>query len=71
MRDFDRSQRDAPNNAWNDYNRGLVFHHQSLTSKAAACFRAALEKTDAALPPAKRDRARGLLKRFGGDTDRG
>ena len=71
MRDFDRSQQAAPNNAWSDYNRGLVFHHQGLTSEAAACFRVALEKTDPALPPAKRDRARGFLKRFGNDPARG
>ncbi len=66
LRDFDRSQQDAPNNAWSDYNRGLVFHHQGLTSEAAACFQQALAKTDPALPPAKRDRARGFLKRFAG-----
>ncbi len=68
MRDFDRSQQDAPHNAWSDYNRGLVFHHLGLTSEAVACFRHALEKTDPALPPSKRDRARGFLKRFDNAT---
>ncbi len=63
--DFERSQRDAPGNAWCEYNRGLVFHRQGRASQAAACFQQALEKTDPPLSPAKRDRARGFLKRFG------
>jgi|GEM_PF-1475523 len=63
--DFERAQQDAPGNAWCDYNRGLVFHRQGLTKQAVACFQKALEKTDPPLSPAKRDRARGFLKRFG------
>ena len=65
MRDFDRSLHDAPDNAWVYYNRGLVFHHLGRTDEAAASFRQALEKTDPALPPQKRDRARGFLKQHG------
>jgi len=65
MRDFDRSLRDAPQNAWVYYNRGLVFHHLGRNAEAAASFRQALEKTDPALPPLKRDRARGFLRRYG------
>lgn len=64
LRDFERSQQDAPDNAWLYYNRGLVFHHLGRHPEAAACFQQALDKTDPALPPKKRDRARGFLKRF-------
>ena len=64
LRDFDRSRRDAPDNAWLDYNRGVVFHHLGRHREAAACFQQALDKTDPALPPKKRERARGFLKRF-------
>ena len=64
LRDFDRSLQDCPDNAWLHYNRGLVFHHLGRHSEAAACFQQALDKTDPALPPKKRERARGFLKRF-------
>lgn len=63
LRDFDRSLQDCPDNAWLYYNRGLVFHHQGRNREAAACFQQALDKTDPALPPKKRERARGFLKR--------
>ena len=46
LRDFDRSQQDAPNNAWSDYNCGLVFHHQGLTSEAAAHLTGATLRVD-------------------------
>jgi len=65
MRDFDRSLRDAPQSAWVYYNRGLVFHHLGRNAEAADSFRQALEKTDPSLPPLKRDRARGFLRRYG------
>ncbi|HPM79921.1 MAG TPA: tetratricopeptide repeat protein [Candidatus Anammoximicrobium sp.] len=64
LRDFDRSLRDAPGNAWLHYNRGVVFHHLGRHREAAACFQQALDKTDPALPPKKRERARGFLRRF-------
>jgi len=69
LRDFDRSLQDCPDNAWLDYNRGLVFHHLGRNREAAACFQQALDKTDPALPPKKRQRARGFLKRFAPRTD--
>ncbi len=64
MRDFERSQQACPDNAWLHYNRGLVFHHSGRTAEAAACFRQALDKKEPALPPHKRERVRGFLKRF-------
>ena len=65
MRDFARSMRDAPDSAWVYYNRGLVFHHLGRKAEAAASFRLALEKKQPSLPPVKRDRVRGFLKRHG------
>jgi len=64
LRDFDRSFRDAPDNAWLHYNRGVVFHHVGRNREAAACFQQALDKTDPTLPPKKRERARTFLTRF-------
>jgi len=65
MRDFDRSLKDAPESAWVYYNLGLVFHHLGRNAEAVARFEHALEKTDPPLPPLKRDRARGFLRRHG------
>jgi tetratricopeptide (TPR) repeat protein len=64
LRDFDRSRGDCPDNAWLYYNRGLMLHHLGRNREAAACFQQALDKSDPALPPHKRDRARGFLKKF-------
>ena len=62
-RDFASSIHESPLNAWVHYNRGLMQHQLGKTEAAVACFRLALELREPPLPPRKRDRAKGYIRR--------
>ena len=61
--DFEASMSLCPDNAWVHYYHGLVHHQRGDAAAAADCFRRALESTKPSLPPRKRERARGYLRR--------
>jgi tetratricopeptide (TPR) repeat protein len=61
--DFEASIALCPDNAWVHYYRGLVHHQRGDAAAAADCFRRALESAKPSLPPRKRERARGYLRR--------
>jgi tetratricopeptide (TPR) repeat protein len=64
VQDFESSIRNCPANAWVHYNHGLMCHQLGKTDEAVVCFQLALELREPALPPRKRDRARGYVRRY-------
>ena len=62
--DFESSIRNCSANAWVHYNHGLMHHQLGKAEKAVVCFQLALEFRGPSLPPRKRDRARGYIRRY-------
>ena len=63
-RDFESSIRNCPANAWVHYNHGLMYHQLGKPDAAAVCFQLALEFREPSLPPRKRGRVRGYIRRY-------
>ena len=63
-KDFEDSIGKCPANAWVHYNHGLTYHQLGNAPAATTCFELALELHEPSLPPRKRDRARGYLRRY-------
>ena len=63
-RDFASSIHNCPANAWVHYNHGLMHHQLGKADAAVVCFQLALELREPSLPPRKRDRARGYIRRY-------
>jgi tetratricopeptide (TPR) repeat protein len=66
---FDESAALKPDNAWLQFNRGLMFMEQKNNASAAECFQRALELKNPALSPRKRLRAQGVLERLSRKDD--
>jgi len=62
--DFEFSIRNCPANAWVHYNHGLMYHQLGKPEAAVVCFQLALDLREPSLPPRKRDRARGYIRRY-------
>ena len=59
-----RSIQERPQNAWAQFNLGLVYFRSSEPAKAATCFRMALELNGPRLTPRKRARAQAFLAKM-------
>jgi tetratricopeptide (TPR) repeat protein len=66
---FRESLKHRPENAWLHFNRGLMYVEQNQLNQALACLELALCVESPKLPPGKRRRAAGFIKKLRGNQE--